>query len=130
MTGETFLVEVQQRDVQTLLPIIRQYIRPGSVVYSDEWRAYSQLQSHTYSHPTVNHSRNFVDPVTGSHSVQRECGVLVSRCYVKRKQCTLPCSRLTYRSLCGDENLTASVTSHSIIYQNTLLNTGIPSSYS
>ena len=68
LTGESFLVEVQQRDAQTLLPIIRQYIRPGSVVYSDEWRAYSQLQSHNYSHLTVNHSLNFVDPVTGAHT--------------------------------------------------------------
>ena len=33
LTGESFLVEVQQiRDVQTLLSIIQQYVRPGSVV--------------------------------------------------------------------------------------------------
>ena len=68
MIGESFLVEVQQiRDMQTLLSIIQQYVRPGSVVYSDEKQAYSQLQSHNYSHLTVNHhSLNFVDPVTGA----------------------------------------------------------------
>ena len=72
---------------------------------------------YNYSH-LMNRSLNFVDPVTGAHTqcVGRECGVLVSRCYEKRKQCTLHCSRLTYRSLCGDENLTASVTTPSIIY--------------
>ena len=43
-------------------------IRPGRVVYSDEWWAYSQLQSHNYSHLTVKHSLNFVDPVTGAHT--------------------------------------------------------------
>ena len=30
--GECFLVEVQQRDANTLLPLIAQYIRPGSIV--------------------------------------------------------------------------------------------------
>ena len=58
ITGKSFMVEVDKRDAATLLPIIQQYIRPGSVVYSDEWRAYSQLQHNGYDHPTVNHSHN------------------------------------------------------------------------
>ena len=40
----------------------------GSVIYSDEWRAYSGIPAITgknYTHHTVNHSQNFVDPVTG-----------------------------------------------------------------
>ena len=68
MTGETFLVEVNKRDAATLLPIICQSIKPGSVVYSDECRAYSRLQRIGYSHYTVNHSLNFVDPNTGAHT--------------------------------------------------------------
>ena len=36
VSGECFLVEVQHRDTGTLLPVIAQYIRPGSIVYSDE----------------------------------------------------------------------------------------------
>ena len=68
ITGQSFLVEVEKRDAATLLPIISQYIRPGSVVYSDEWRAYSQLGGQGYDHHTVNHSRNFVDPSTGAHT--------------------------------------------------------------
>ena len=67
--GECFLVEVQQRDAATLLPIISTYIRPGSIVYSDEWRAYSQLATTTgCQHNTVNHSLHFVDPATGAHT--------------------------------------------------------------
>jgi transposase-like protein len=71
ITGKSFLVEVQKRDANTLLPIIMQYIRPGSVIYSDEWRAYSRLPTlpgQMYTHHTVNHSVNFVDPVTGAHT--------------------------------------------------------------
>ena len=52
----------------TLLPIIQWYIRPGSVVYSDEWRAYSQLQHNGYDHRTVTHSCNFIDPTTGAYT--------------------------------------------------------------
>ena len=40
----------------------------GSVIYSDEWRAYSGIPAivgKNYTHHTVNHSQNFVDPVTG-----------------------------------------------------------------
>ena len=48
--------------------IIQHYIRPGSVIISDEWRAYSTLSSLGYAHQTVNHSNNFVDPSTGAYT--------------------------------------------------------------
>ena len=38
--GACFLVEVHQRDANTLLSLIAQYIRPGSIVYSDKWSSY------------------------------------------------------------------------------------------
>ena len=68
VTGNSFLVEVKKRDAATLVLLIQQCIRPGSVIFSDEWRAYSSLQSLGYTHHTVNHSQNFVDPNTGAHT--------------------------------------------------------------
>ena len=72
ITGNSFLVEVEKRDAATLLPIIQHHIRPGSVIYSDEWRAYCRLGGMGYTHKTVNHSQNFVDPITGAHTQQVE----------------------------------------------------------
>ena len=57
------MVEVADRSANTFLPIIQTYIRPGTTVFSDEWRAYSQITSLGLSHSTVNHSINFVDPL-------------------------------------------------------------------
>ena len=68
VTGNSFLVEVEKRDAATLVPLIQQCIWPGSVIFSDEWQAYSSLQSLGYTHHTVNHSQNFVDPNTGAHT--------------------------------------------------------------
>ena len=62
------MVEVADRSANTLLPKIQTYIRPGTTVFSDEWRAYSQITSLGLSHSTVNHSINFIDPVSGAHT--------------------------------------------------------------
>ena len=64
---------VPSRDAATLLPIIQQYTKPGTEVWSDEWNAYSNVNSLTTvsRHRTVNHSLHFKDPVTGiyPHSI-------------------------------------------------------------
>ena len=56
-------------DAATLLPIIATNVRPGTILYSDEWAAYCQLSTTVgVVHWTVNHSLHFVDPVTGAHT--------------------------------------------------------------
>ena len=67
-TTHSFMAVVPDRSAATLLPIIQTYIRPGTLIISDEWRAYCRIPSLGYTHQTVNHSQNFVDPTTGAHT--------------------------------------------------------------
>ncbi|KAL4148477.1 hypothetical protein QTP88_002710 [Uroleucon formosanum] len=67
-TKACFIISVPDRSEKTLLPIIQRYIRPGSIILSDCWKAYNNLQQVGFKHNTVNHTYNFVDPDTGAHT--------------------------------------------------------------
>lgn len=56
------------RTQKTLLPIIKQFIKPGTTVISDCWKSYHCLNKHDFEHFTVNHSVTFKDPDTGAHT--------------------------------------------------------------
>ena len=56
-----FLVAVERRDEATLLPIIQKWIEAGTIIVSDCWKAYCNLEKHGYIHRTVNHSKGFVN---------------------------------------------------------------------
>ena len=61
---------VPDRSAATLLPIIQQHVRSGTIVHSDEWAAYNHVQ-HLPSvgqHRVVNHSLHFVDLATSVHT--------------------------------------------------------------
>jgi len=59
---------VQRRDEGTLIPIVNEFVRPGTTVHSDGWAAYNHLGEHGYTHRVVVHEENFVDPITGVHT--------------------------------------------------------------
>ncbi|XP_029635052.1 uncharacterized protein LOC115210589 [Octopus sinensis] len=72
-----FILFVADRSSETLLPIIKKFIRPGTTIHSDCWPAYNGIAemdvTPKYIHFTVNHSQNFVDPLTGVHTNSVEC---------------------------------------------------------
>lgn len=67
-TKECFLVPVAKRDRDTLIPLILKHILPGTTIISDCWKSYEILSEMDFTHLTVNHSLNFVDPDTGAHT--------------------------------------------------------------
>ncbi|KYN50227.1 hypothetical protein ALC62_04155 [Cyphomyrmex costatus] len=67
-TSRIFVVSVRNRTAETLTSIIRHRILPGTTIYSDCWRAYSNLKNYGYIHKTVNHKNNFLDPDTKVHT--------------------------------------------------------------
>ena len=72
-TGERFTYAVADQNAATLLPISQVSVLPSATVVSDLWRAYNTVSNHGYQQLTVNHSLNFVDPVTGAHTQNIEC---------------------------------------------------------
>ena len=70
-----YLQLVRRRNAATLLPIIQAKVQPGSLVYSDQWAAYRNIQRRLgLYHRAVNHSLHFVDPATGVHTQHAESG--------------------------------------------------------
>jgi len=63
---------VPSRGSDVLLDIIKQWIRPGTTVVSDCWKAYDCLSSEGFVHESVNHSKNFIDPQSGAHMQNTE----------------------------------------------------------
>ena len=64
-----FAVIVPDRRAETIMKVIKKYVRPGSIVYTDMFRSYINLERDLgLIHFTVNHSINFVDSVTGVHT--------------------------------------------------------------
>ena len=68
-TRECFLVAVPDRRKETLQSVIKDFVRPKTIIVSDCWAAYQgieEIPERDYLHVTVNHSSNFVDPTTGA----------------------------------------------------------------
>jgi hypothetical protein len=67
-SGRTFLETVNDRSADTLIELIKKWIRPGTTVITDCWAAYRSLPDEGFTHLRVNHSITFVDEDTGAHT--------------------------------------------------------------
>ena len=60
--SKVFMFPVKKRNAATLLPIIEKWIKKGSIIHSNCWKAYSKLNEMGYKHVTVNHSKELINP--------------------------------------------------------------------
>lgn len=61
---------VPNRSNETLLPLIERHVAPGTHIITDGWQGYNTIthSQNNYTHTSVNHKENFVDPDTGVHT--------------------------------------------------------------
>ena len=59
--GKVYTVVVPNAPSATLLPIIREKVKPDSIVYTDTYRSYDVLDVSEFSHFRINHSMHFAE---------------------------------------------------------------------
>ncbi|UXN05425.1 IS1595 family transposase [Bartonella sp. HY761] len=59
--GKVHAFPIPNARTETLLPIIRQSIKPDSIVYTDSFSAYDVLDVSEFHHERINYSKTFVD---------------------------------------------------------------------
>src|SRR5207237_9642598 len=67
-TGRLFIAEVEDRTKETMEEVIKTWVKPGTTIHTDFWKAYDWLGDDGFEHMKVNHSLHFVDPKTGVHT--------------------------------------------------------------
>lgn len=58
-SGKVFTVVIPDAKADTLIPIIREQVKPDSIVYTDTWRSYNALDVSEFKHYRINHSKLF-----------------------------------------------------------------------
>jgi transposase-like protein len=60
--GRVRAMVVPNAQTNTLMPLIKEHVLPSALVYTDEWKPYTNLPKHGYGHRRVNHTaRVYVD---------------------------------------------------------------------
>jgi hypothetical protein len=69
---KAFSAPVSNRNTDTIIRLIRDYVLPGTIIITDLWRAYDAAIRimPEFTHLTVNHSLNFVNLLDQSTHTQ------------------------------------------------------------
>ena len=59
--GKVYTQVIHDTKTSTLMPIIRQKVRPDSIVYTDCYRSYNALDVSEFKHFRINHDTHFAD---------------------------------------------------------------------
>jgi transposase len=59
--GKVYTAIIPNAKTETLLPIIKEKVRPDSIVYTDTFKSYNALDVSDFHHMRINHSELFAD---------------------------------------------------------------------
>ena len=59
--GQVYTIVIPDAKADTLMPIIRQQVKPDSIVYTDTFRSYNALNVSEFKHYRINHSKLFAN---------------------------------------------------------------------
>ena len=68
--GKVSTVPIENAKSETLLPIIKNKVKPDSIVYTDHWKGYDVLDVSEFTHKRINHSKEFVQEETHINGVE------------------------------------------------------------
>ena len=58
--GSVYAYTIPNAKADTLIPIIREKVKPDSIVYTDSFRSCNALDISEFTHYRINHSKEFV----------------------------------------------------------------------
>jgi transposase len=59
--GKVYTAIIPNAKTETLLPIIKEKVKPDSIVYTDTWGSYNALDVSDFHHERINHSVEFAE---------------------------------------------------------------------
>lgn len=68
--GKVYTAVIPNARTETLLPIIRDKVRPDSIVYTDTFKAYNALDVAGFRHHRINHAKQFADRVNHINGIE------------------------------------------------------------
>lgn len=71
--GKVYAAMIPDAKTKTLMPIIREKVKPDSIVYSDCWRGYNALDVSEFKHYRINHSELFADKHNHINGIENFC---------------------------------------------------------
>jgi transposase len=81
--GKVYTAIIPNTKTETILPIIKEKVRPDSIVYTDTFRAYNALDISSFHHVRINHAERFAESFNHINGIENFwnhaiCGVLTA----------------------------------------------------
>ena len=69
-SGKVYAVMIPNAKATTVLPIIREKVKPDSILHTDGFKGYNALDLSGFRHDRMNHSEHVVEQPNHSHGIE------------------------------------------------------------